>query len=151
MLASATPDKIRLMALFGRNFGMMQQTINDIADFVPATMVGGTEEKLSEDAFADVKNKRLTLPVINGFYGRSKESIVQAWDACENYSDYVGLTKSLLADGSISRSQKEAEKFARLARSLIIGIPLPWHELFEDMLHVAYSNRYYRALSRING
>ncbi|MEN0003043.1 MAG: hypothetical protein AAF798_02825 [Bacteroidota bacterium] len=45
-------------------YGMMRQIINDNADVIPSQLELTTRSKLSEDAFSDVKNKNITLPVL---------------------------------------------------------------------------------------
>lgn len=45
-------------------YGMMRQLVNDNADFIPAEFNLSTHSKNSTDAFSDLKNHNLTLPLI---------------------------------------------------------------------------------------
>lgn len=49
---------------FSINYGLMRQLVNDNADFIPSTYNLATHSKQPTDAFCDLKNHNLTLPLI---------------------------------------------------------------------------------------
>ncbi len=56
---------------FMGGFGMLQQLINDVGDYVPASYGQKTLTKKPEDAFSDLKNNNVTLPFF--YYANSKK------------------------------------------------------------------------------
>ncbi len=61
----ATPEETRLrLRRFAISYGMMRQVINDNADVVPSSLGLATHSKFPEDAFSDLRNRNITLPLM---------------------------------------------------------------------------------------
>ncbi len=153
LLSDASTEQKEAMAQFGRNYGMMLQIINDIADFVPASLVQGTEEKIPEDAYADLKQGRLTLPAIHALFHAApndRRQISQALSVIHfTEPELINVTRMLLRNKSIRYAQRMAEQFARDAKSCLSIFPAEQRIPLEDMCFIAYTNRYYKALQKL--
>ncbi|MEQ1746181.1 MAG: hypothetical protein ABMA02_12195 [Saprospiraceae bacterium] len=49
---------------FGRSFGMLAQLVNDLTDLLPMRFEQDTIAKIPEDAYSDLRNDNITLPLI---------------------------------------------------------------------------------------
>jgi geranylgeranyl pyrophosphate synthase len=115
ILGGGTEKEIKALANFGKNYGTMLQIINDISDFVPPEYNPGTEEKLPEDAYSDIKHGKLTLPIIYSLaYGSEEENkiIIEALTNpdIEN-NKLLKITEILVNNNSIDFSKKNSPSF----------------------------------------
>lgn len=62
---------------FATSYGIMRQIINDNADFAPTQLGLTATGKLATDAFSDLKNNNITLPVILHLANTKKSNITQ--------------------------------------------------------------------------
>jgi geranylgeranyl pyrophosphate synthase len=74
-LLDVDPDVQHQADRFAGLFGMMQQIMNDNCDMVPSTMASGTVEKHCTDAFSDLRNRNITLPILLHIQRRNKGMI----------------------------------------------------------------------------
>lgn len=149
-LAGIDDDRKSAVVKFGYNFGMMQQIVNDIADFVPPEMNAGTDTKLPEDAYSDIKHGKLTLPTIEALTERpcrGRELLVSVLRGeVVNHEELINITKFMVQSGAIRRAQDAARAHASQALTQLSGLSVDARWPFECMCHIAYSNRYYREL-----
>ena len=127
-------------------FGIIKQVINDIADLIPSRKNPGTDSKRPKDAFADLRNFNITLPLgfhllahPNGYIGKylaNKEKMnwneqleERAFQEClESHSVYQAIrTGKKLKSQAINYLDKNN----------------PEYELLLDMAGVADWNKYY--------
>ena len=54
----------RSILSFASSYGMMRQIVNDNADFIPSFFQLSTKGKVPGDAFSDLRNKNVTLPLL---------------------------------------------------------------------------------------
>jgi len=152
ILGKGTKKQVEALANFGKDYGMMLQIINDIGDFVPPKYNLGTEEKLPEDAYSDIKHGKLTFPIIYSLTHGNKEENKLVIEALTNPNiedtKLIEVTKILVKNGSIDFSKKTALDFVRKAKSYLKIFPKDKKGLFEEMCFVSFTNRYYKALSK---
>ena len=149
ILGKGTKKEIEALAGFGKNYGMALQIINDIGDFVPPEQNLGTEEKLPEDAYSDIKHKKLTLPVIYTLINGSdndKKLIVKILSGNFSNDNLNEVTKILTNNGSVDYSKKTALDFTHKAKSYLRVFSVKYQTILEELCFVAYSNRYYKTL-----
>ncbi|MFH1358909.1 MAG: polyprenyl synthetase family protein [archaeon] len=152
ILGSGTEKQIEALASFGKNYGMMLQIINDIGDFVPPKLNTGTEEKLSEDAYSDIKHGKLTLPIIYSLTHKSKEENKIIIESLSNPNidkdKLIKVTKILMKNGSIDFSKKIALDFINQGKNYLKIFPKEKRMPLSTMEVIAWTNRYYKALSK---
>ncbi len=152
ILGNGTKKQIKALANFGKNYGTMLQIINDISDFVPPMFRLGTNEKTPLDAYSDVKNGKLTLPIIYTLtYGNNEEKkLIKSILGNKNVESkkLLELTKILLLNKSIKFSQQKAYEFAKKAKINLSIFPKKKRIYLEGMCFVAYTNKYYKALQK---
>jgi octaprenyl-diphosphate synthase len=144
-----TREQTDALVRFGYNFGMAQQIINDIADFVPPADAGKTDEKVPEDAYSDIKHGKLTLPIIYALENgsdREKQAIRKSLQDLSSPDELIEITRVLIQNGSITFAQKEARKYISEAKREMNCFSKEQKDPFESMCFVAYNNRYYKAL-----
>jgi len=152
ILGGGTKKQINALAEFGKNFGMVQQIINDIGDFVPPEHNLGTEEKLPEDAYSDIKHGKLTLPIIYTLIrGKDEEKklLIKALKNQAAPDELLDITKILVNNGAIDYTKKIVLDFVRAAKTPLAIFDQKIKDLFEAMCFVAYTNRYYKELDKL--
>lgn len=136
---------------FGRLYGYLIQLVNDIIDFVPAVFQDGTVEKIPEDAYADIRNRHVTLP----FYLYWKKlSSTKKQDFFGRFSELTDpmnetLARDMVSSGAIRGAQEVARRIARQCRKLIPNFPAKYREVLNVFLVMAYSNRFYKAFRKL--
>jgi geranylgeranyl pyrophosphate synthase len=152
IFGGGTEKQINALSEFSKNFGMVQQIINDIGDFVPPEHNLGTEEKLPEDAYSDIKHGKLMLPVIYTLVkGRDKEKtlLIKALKNQATPAELLDITKIIVNNGAISYSRKIVLDFVKKAKSYLSIFDSETKDLFEGMCFVAYTHRYYKELDKL--
>jgi len=150
ILGNGTKEQINALGEFGKNYGMVMQIINDIGDFVPPKYNAGTEEKLPEDAYSDIKHKKLTLPLIYTLIKGSESNKTEIKRILErdnpSEEELIKVTELLVNNGSISFSQKIARDFMEKAKKAINIFSKEERDPLSTMGVISWSNRYYKAL-----
>jgi len=154
ILGRGTEKQIKALSKFGKDYGMMLQIINDIGDFVPPRLNAGTEEKLSDDTYSDIKHGKLTLPIIYSLtHGSKKENkiIIEALTTSNiNEDKLIKVTKLLLKNGSIDFSKKTALDFITNGKKHLRIFSKGKRTPLSTMEVIAWTNRYYKALKRLS-
>ena len=146
ILGVGTKKQVEALANFGKDYGMMLQIINDIGDFVPPKDNLGTEEKLSEDAYSDIKHGKLTLPIIYSLTHGDKEENKIVIEALTNPNiednKLLEVTKVLVNNGSIDFSKKTALDFITRGKKHLKIFPKEKRMVLSTMEVIAWTNRY---------
>ncbi|MEK6952420.1 MAG: polyprenyl synthetase family protein [Nanoarchaeota archaeon] len=150
-LAGANADQENALAEFGKNFGIAQQIMDDVDDFVPERDGQSTVTKIPADAHSDFKHGKLTLPIINCLYHAKKEDREEVVDFLKRRNElkeneFVELTGILLKTGSIDYAKREAKEHAKKAKNALKIFSKDKRKWLSDMCVVFDSNRYYRTL-----
>jgi len=147
-------SKIIALSNFGKEYGMIIQGINDIADFVPPKENLGTTEKTRSDAYRDIKAQKMTQPIIwllnNGSPG-DKKCLRSIFEIGENATldDLENLTKILVKSGAIDFAKHNVMEFARRAKqNLKTAFLRDERKYLSPMCFMAKRNRYYDALKK---
>ena len=149
-LGKGTEKEIEALAGFGKNYGMALQMINDIGDFVPPELNSGTEEKLSEDAYSDIKHKKLTLPIIYTLIKGTnvdRNLVIKSLNGEYDKDILIEITKILVNNGSIDYTKEKVSEFIRKAKIYLKIFSGKKRDILEQMCFISYSNRYYKALN----
>ncbi|MBL7106296.1 MAG: polyprenyl synthetase family protein [Phycisphaerae bacterium] len=113
-LTNASAEKIKLMELFGKEIGISFQITDDILD------ITGEVQKTGKIPGADLKKRKLTLPVIhllNSLRPAEKKNIVNLLKNQNNAPDIDSLRDLLNEHNSIEYANSVAKKFAQKAIS----------------------------------
>ncbi|MDD5341675.1 MAG: polyprenyl synthetase family protein [Patescibacteria group bacterium] len=152
ILGRGTKKQIEALTNFGRNYGMMLQIINDIGDFVPPEYNLGTEEKLPQDAYSDIRHGKLTIPIIYCLTHGSSDEIKLVKEALTNKNieskKLIEVTNILVNNGSIDFAKQTAHDYASKAKKYLKIFPTKVQDLIGEMCFMAYSNRYYKELQK---
>ena len=152
ILGNGTKIQIEALANFGKDYGMMLQIINDIGDFVPPQYNLGTEEKLPEDAYSDIKHRKLTLPIIYSLTHGDKKDNQIIVEALMNHglekNKLIEITKILVRNGSIDYCKKTALNFIIKGKKYLRIFSKEKRMPLSAMEVIAWTNRYYKALSK---
>jgi len=131
---------------FATLFAIMHQLVNDIGDLVPANRELFTMEKTNKDAFSDLRNNTLTLPIMlhlleepDGLMENILKNKITRLDNNEEENLLISLTwsHSVFIAMSIGKDiQKKAVSYLD---------PTNEHfNLLVDMCRIAENNKYYR-------
>jgi hypothetical protein len=152
LLANGAPQRIHALTDFGREFGLAQQIINDVGDFVPPSSNPGTDEKLPEDAYSDVKHRKLTIPIVFALVKgtASERRFVTELLSAPNMreEECVELTRVLVRGGAIDYAKAKAREHASAAKARLATFSASERLPFDELCFVAYCNRYYKELAR---
>lgn len=148
-------DKLETIATL---FALMHQIINDNGDFIPSNKKECTVEKTIGDAFSDLKNENITLPMqlnlllyrnekknirsrIHHFY-RSRSRRLTLCKAEDIFKEMTN-SKAIYISMSIARQLKELA-MEILVQEMPGGRNTFCLQLLRDMFEVADNNKYYR-------
>ena len=130
---------------FAGLFGLMKQIINDIADLIPSSACIGTKTRSPEDAFADLKKKNITLPLILHLqeHPRSNTSFFLessgAWNSLIEKTIAFELVEKLTVFKAMSLSRK-----IRDIALTYLSSDNDTYILIEDMTTIANNNKFFR-------
>jgi geranylgeranyl pyrophosphate synthase len=153
-IASRETDKTKISALanFGKGYGMGLQAVNDIADFVPPRLNGGTTEKTGHDAYRDVMFGKMTYPSIwllnNGSENdrRLLEGVFEKGLEAE-LPQLEELTKTLVSSGAIDFAKRKVMDHGNEAKRGLRGkFSKEERASLAIMCAMFRKNRYYDAL-----
>lgn len=129
---------------FAAQVGMLGQIVNDINDFVPAECNMSTISKIPSDAFADLRNDNITLPLIFYFNENAAQTICDLQKEPESPSFL--LHKMQKAINAAQQATQEVAEFSEkwIRRDCVWGL------LLQDMNSIVYlnKNRFYKALNK---
>ncbi|MFH1759135.1 MAG: polyprenyl synthetase family protein [Patescibacteria group bacterium] len=153
ILGNGTERQIKALGNFGRNYGMALQIINDIGDFVPPEDNAGTDEKIPDDSYSDIKHRKLTLPIIYTLTKGSNEEreiIIKVLEKGKRATikELRKITEILVNNGAIAYSQNIVRDFIHKAKSCLSVFKEKDRNLIEGVCFIGYSNRYYKALRK---
>ncbi|MFH1311016.1 MAG: polyprenyl synthetase family protein [Nanoarchaeota archaeon] len=155
MLAEGSNEQINALSEFGKNFGIAHQIMNDIADFVPAKAGISTTTKIPDDAYTDIRNGHLTIPVIYTLYHDSdKERVKKIIQILEKGKEIPPeqieeVTPLLIQNGAIDYTISYAREFKKKAKNSIRDFPENKRKLLDWLLISIDSNKYYTFLRGI--
>ena len=140
---------------FARYYGMCQQLVNDICDYVPEPDHVPTVAKFQEDTFSDMRRRLVTLPLILYF---SNSSLNGRKDLLNHYSGVSDLNRYLYQ----SELQEDILRMLKKAKAIEHAMSLVCHfsqtfllqntldsnnpatPLMRDMFSSVRSNQYYK-------
>ncbi|MFN0216540.1 MAG: hypothetical protein ACKVT2_19945 [Saprospiraceae bacterium] len=139
-------DQTRLRK-FAILVGLLLPIVNDINDLVPSNRKLSTEQKTNNDAFADLRNNTLTLPMIIHLM-TVKNSLMEGL-LREGVTDLSlvpeeALLEELTQHHSVFKAMsiaKDIQKKAATYLPLESGLP---RDMFLDMLRIAENNKYFK-------
>lgn len=133
-------------------YGMMQQVINDNADMVPSRFNHETSEKTASDAFSDLRNHNVTLPLFLHLENLRHETESQGSDLVKNIlqgpfhaalssDDEEQLFSELKASGALYLSIDIGKYFGAMAQTCLVNSAGDCQTLLA-LCEVAEWNRY---------
>ncbi|MEZ4848392.1 MAG: polyprenyl synthetase family protein [Bacteroidia bacterium] len=150
---------------YARTFGVVQQIVNDVQDFLPVSQsekVGKAEKfkfrtraKRPEDTMADIRNRLITLPLIYFFQtDQSKHSIIAKYLKNESSDinlydadNQIEVLKILRQSGAWDQSHKLVTCFGNIAKEWL-NPENPATGLLADMMSITNPahNQYLKAI-----
>lgn len=145
---------------FARYYGMCQQLVNDICDYVPEPDHVPTVAKLQEDTFSDMRRRLVTLPLILYF---SNSSLNGRIDLLKHYCGISDLSSYLYQ----SELQEEVLRMLKKAKAIEHAMSLVCHfsqtfllqdkldsqnpatPLMSDMFSFVRNNQYYQFYNKL--
>lgn len=120
--ASTTQDsgKRNLLKTYGENVGMAFQIRDDLLDYL------GRKSILGKSTGSDIKEKKLTLPLIYALKNSNRHEAAQALRYIKKGAKQKEVTWVLdlvRSNGGIEYSSRKAEEFAKLAGNSLISFP----------------------------
>lgn len=121
ILAGASPTQQEIMRNFGLKIGVAFQLADDLLDFT------STNEKLGKPAASDLREGKLTLPIIY-LCEKSPEDVLEKIRKVIKEGEYSSVARDEIIDlvessGALSRSRKELLRYASEAQALVMGLP----------------------------
>lgn len=138
-------------AEFAIYWGLTQQIVNDNNDLVPSIYGEATVEKICRDAFSDIRNKNVTLPVLIHLQRCPKSKI---YDCLEGGSDpIIEMEEEYFREATKELSIYYSMTIGKKLKSIAIKILNQYNKVYPfiaDMLRVAENNRYYKCFYNNN-
>lgn len=120
--ASTTQDqeKINLLKAYGENVGVAFQIQDDLLDYL------GRKSILGKSIGSDIKEKKLTLPLIFALQNSNRHEAMQALRYIKKgarQKEIVWVLDFVRENGGIDYSSRKAEEFSALAINSLISFP----------------------------
>ena len=141
ILGSALDTEENVLADFGISLGMIFQIIDDLLDYT------GTEKKLGKPVLSDLREGRITLPLIYTLKNDGKENrnrILHLLEKKElDESSLEEILHTVQSNGALDYTHRKAEEFSTHSKQLLRHLPPSIHRdvlsLFPDF--ILYRNR----------
>lgn len=134
VLGGGSAEQIRLLAEYGNQLGILFQIVDDLLSYT------GTPAQMGKSQTTDVKNKRLTLPIIHAYATGSaavRERIEQVFHNV-SMDSYAEIMDVLRATGAIAYAQRAAKEHAQTAVAILGSFPnSPSRGRLESYVHRA--------------
>lgn len=127
-------------------FGLMLPIVNDIGDLVPSNRCLITEQKTHKDAFADLRNNTVTLPMMIHLLtveNSQMESLLKEQVADLNLVPEEALLEELTHHHSVFKAMSIAKAIKRKAAEYLPPNSGLSRTMFLDMLRIAENNKYF--------
>jgi octaprenyl-diphosphate synthase len=141
ILGDATEKEENILADFGTALGMTFQIIDDLLDYT------GDERKLGKPVLSDLREGRITLPLLYTLHNDGKENRNRILGLLKNKdldtSSLEEILKTVRSNGALDYTQKKAEEYSKYSKQLLQGfsasIYLDALSLFPDF--ILYRNK----------
>lgn len=135
-------DNIRKFSIC---YGLMRQLINDNADFVPSSFNLDTKSKTSSDAFSDLRNQNITLPLLLYLLEKSTINPFQQYLDKPNNVSLAKLEpqlfEELLQSNALFKSIQLGRLLSRLSQAYLIDNTEAAMQL-KDTCNIAFWNKF---------
>jgi octaprenyl-diphosphate synthase len=112
------PERRNLLKVYGENVGLAFQIRDDLLDYL------GRKSILGKSTGSDIKEKKLTLPLICALQNSNRHEAVQALRYIKKGARQKEVTWVLdfvRANGGIDYSSRKAEEFAAIAKNSLVS------------------------------
>lgn len=155
-LAHGSKKKIYLSGEIGKRFGIVIQIINDLGDFVLPKGKKYDVEKVYQDQFSDLRNKKITLPIyyVLKFGSRKNKKVIYNALGVSTTKRKVlnNISRILLEEGAFNVANNLAKEYGNDGVSLLNGFKKSDSRNFAKlMFQVSNTNKYLKGLSSISG
>jgi len=141
IISNAGEEGIRGLKNFGLNLGIAFQLIDDLLDY------SSSEKELGKPAGKDLKEGKITLPLIYALTGMDRDERQRMEDLFTNVNadeaDYQKLLTTVKYSGAIDRVREEAKGYADRASESLDRLPASSYK--DDLI---YLNEYMSLRSR---
>jgi octaprenyl-diphosphate synthase len=141
ILGNAQDEEENILADFGTNLGMTFQIIDDLLDYT------GDENKLGKPVLSDLREGRITLPLIYTLRNDGKKNRDRIMDLLNkkvlDKSSLNEIIHTVQSNGALDYTQKKAEEFSNHSKQLLQQLAPSIHRdalsLFPDF--ILYRNK----------
>ena len=146
--------QFRDLSAYAHYFGMGLQCANDIADFVPPESHVGTSAKQSSDSWSDIRNGKMTLPVIVMLEMADREGKKEVVNCLEKgfestEEELRRVTDIFLRSGAYNNCRNICRKHKEAAGTYTEEFRRSIHFLLNSSATMLDSNRYFHALVKM--
>lgn len=144
-------NKLDVLFFFSGMLGITLQTVNDTVDNVPSCATQITVAKKHGDAFSDIKNGNITLPILLHLQN-SKTDLIEGLIVNQIFDISLGLEKAIFRElddsGAIVLSKAITKKLADFTKNIINEIESPsvvdfLNKQLKDINNIADYNKSY--------
>lgn len=139
-----TSKTSKMLIDFSTSYGLMRQIINDNADWIPQKHQLSSTGKIASDAFSDLKNGNITLPLLLHLSQTKKGHIAQLLkNTPRNWNPKLesDLLDEIMDSNSIFKSVHYSRQLAAISLQTL-SINTKAALLLKDSCEIAYWNRF---------
>lgn len=117
ILARAPEQQVMLLSAYGLNFGIAFQITDDTLDLI------ASDDEMGKPHWADIRNGKLTLPIIYTFESASdvdRQKLIECWNNGRNPEEIVPFIEKY---GGIEHAMAEAQRYATAAKEQLADFP----------------------------
>jgi octaprenyl-diphosphate synthase len=117
ILGNVQKKEVKALADFGTNLGMTFQIIDDLLDYT------GDENTMGKPVLSDLREGRITLPLIYTLHNDGKENRTRILDLLKtkklNKSSLDEILSMVQSNGALDYTYQKAEEFSALSKELL--------------------------------
>ena len=151
-ILSCSDEKKLEILNFSTSYGLAMQIVNDIIDFIPSKLNKETIGKKSTDAFSDLRNLNITLPLIlhleEGYNRNIEKYLNNPKDISIINKLQDILIRELISSRAISKSQRIGYLIGKKAMTYLSN-KNPVSSTLENLAEIATMNKFYDILKKI--
>jgi octaprenyl-diphosphate synthase len=117
VLARAPEQQVMLLSAYGLNFGIAFQIVDDTLDLI------ASDDEIGKPHWADIRNGKLTLPLIYVFESASERDRKELLESWRNGRDPERIVPFIEKYGGIEYALAEARRYATIACEQLADFP----------------------------
>lgn len=154
IVAGASKEQVEKLGVFGKNYGILVQIINDLGDYLPYKAGKQSVGKVYQDQYSDLKHGCITFPayiILTQGTEEEKETVERVQGNLEaSLKNCLEVTRAFIRLGGVQQVKKLASKYAKAAKDALNYFPKnEARDFLSTALSIYRTNKFYDVFKKI--